>query len=82
MANKPLLQDSGVFSVIVKPGSSKEGFEVQEDGSIVLKIRQKPVDNAANEAVIEKMAEILKKPKSAISIKSGLKSRKKIILAK
>ena len=69
-----------IIPLIVKPNSKKEGFEVLNDGTLKLSIKERPVDNAANEAVIEKISEIYGIPRSAVKIKSGLKSRNKIIL--
>ncbi len=50
-----------------------------DDGTLRLMIKQRPVGNMANEAVIKKIAEIYGKPKSKIKIKSGLKSKNKIV---
>ena len=68
-----------VISVTVKPNSKKEGYEMLDDGTLRLMIKQRPVGNMANEAVIKKIAEIYGKPKSKIKIKSGLKSKNKIV---
>lgn len=67
------------ISVLVKPNSKIAGYEILNDGTVKLSIRERPVENAANEAVIEKIAEIYGKPKSKIKIKSGLKSKSKIV---
>ena len=71
---------SKIISVTVKPNSKKEGYEVLSDGTLKLSIRERPVENAANEAVVEKISEIYGIPRSRIRIKSGLKSRNKIVL--
>ncbi|MCL4321873.1 MAG: DUF167 domain-containing protein [Deltaproteobacteria bacterium] len=69
-----------IISVIVKPGSKKEGYETLNDGTLRLAIKERPVENMANEAVIEKVAKIYGKPKSKITIKYGLKSKNKVIV--
>lgn len=69
-----------IISVVVKPNSNRESCITMEDGTIKLSIREKPVNNSANEAVIEKISEIFKIPKSSVRIKSGLKSRNKLVV--
>jgi hypothetical protein len=67
------------ISVYVKLCSKKEGYEILEDGTLKIFIKERPVENKANEAVIKKIAEIYAIPKNKIKIKSGLKSKNKII---
>ena len=68
-----------IISVSVKTGSKKESCEILDDGTLKISIKERPVENKANEAVVKKVAEIYAKPKNKIKIKSGLKSKNKII---
>ncbi len=67
------------FKIRVKPGSSKEGVEVLESGELVVRVRAKPVDGQANEAVIRVLAEYWDVAKSKIHIRSGLTSKHKLV---
>ena len=66
--------------VQVKPGSSKESVEQQESGSWLVRLRAKPVDGAANKALIELLSRTFDIPKSRISIVRGESSRFKKVL--
>lgn len=65
----------------VKPGSSREQVEQLEDGTWMVKLKAKPVDGAANNALIELLSRTFDVPKSHISIARGETSRfKKVII--
>lgn len=66
--------------VQVKPGSSKESVEQLEDGSWLVRLRAKPVEGAANKALIEILSRTLNVPKSRISIVRGEAARFKKVL--
>ena len=68
------------ISVAVKTGSKTEAYEILDDGTLKISIKERPVENKANEAVIRKISEIYNKPKNKITIKTGLKSKNKIIV--
>ena len=67
------------ISVAVKTGSKIEGYEILDDGTLKISIKERPVENKANVAVIRKIAEIYDTPKNKITIKTGLKSKNKIV---
>ena len=69
-----------IISVSVKTASKKENYEILGDGTLKISIKERPVENKANEAVIRKVAEIYDKPKNKITIKTGLKSKNKIVV--
>ncbi|MCL4429048.1 MAG: DUF167 domain-containing protein [Deltaproteobacteria bacterium] len=69
-----------IISVAVKTGSKKESHEILKDGTLKISIKERPVENKANEAVIRKLSEIYDKPKNKIVIKTGFKSKNKIIV--
>lgn len=67
------------LEIIVSPGSKQEGFCKMQDGIPVLKVRQRPVDGAANEAVLKCLSNLLSLRLSAFKLIQGTTSRRKII---
>ena len=75
---------SGIeFSVYLLPGAKEEKVigivDASRGKAIKIAIHERPTDNKANVALIRFLSEILKVPKSQISIKRGHKSREKRI---
>ena len=69
------------ITVQVKPGSKKGPLvEPQPDGSLVVFIKERAVDGAANEGLIRVMADYLSCRKNQIEIESGFTSRIKRVL--
>jgi uncharacterized protein (TIGR00251 family) len=66
------------ISVTVKTNSKVESVEKNEDGSFSVRVRVPPVEGKANERIRELLAEHFNKPKSAVQIVAGLKSKKKV----
>lgn len=70
-------------SVHVKPGSRKESIEWVEnlfgEKTLVVKIREKPVDGEANKWLIKALSEFFDVSKSSISILHGHTSREKVV---
>jgi uncharacterized protein (TIGR00251 family) len=66
-----------ILNVRVKPRSRKAGAEWADDGTLVLKIHEPPVDGKANKAVTEQVAELYGLAKSAVRIVSGETARTK-----
>lgn len=71
------LSDPITFSVKVKPGAKTESITPGLKGEIVIKVRARPVEGAANMAVIEALSKYLGIAKSRISLESGAKSKAK-----
>lgn len=67
------------ISVQVKPHSRENATVVQDDGSYLVRVTALATDGEANEAVIEELAGYFDVPKSAVSIRSGHGSRRKIV---
>ncbi|MDX2107913.1 MAG: DUF167 family protein [Candidatus Melainabacteria bacterium] len=67
------------LEIIVSPGAKQEGFCGTRDGIPVLKVRQRPVDGAANEAVLKRLSKLLSLRLSAFKLVQGTTSRRKII---
>ena len=67
------------ITVLVKPNAKKESVTVS-DGVYVVRVNAPPVEGAANERVIELLAEHLDRPKSSIQLVHGHRSRRKVFL--
>ncbi len=72
------------LAVKLTPGASADridGWEVDAGGRPVLKIRvrARPVEGEANEALVKLVARALGVPKSAVSVQRGGQSRTKIL---
>ena len=65
--------------VKVKPGSFKDEISIDENNQWIIKIREKPIDGAANEYLIKFLSKELKVKKSDIVIEKGLTSQFKRI---
>ncbi|SRR6266403_1462632 len=68
-----------VFSVRVQPRASKDEIAGEMGGALKIRLREPAVEDRANEALVEFLAELLKTPQSAVSILSGERSRVKRI---
>jgi uncharacterized protein (TIGR00251 family) len=65
----------------VKPGSSKDEISLDEDGNLFVKIKERPIDGAANAYLLKYLSKEFNIRKTAISIEKGTTSRfKKILL--
>ena len=72
------------LAVKLTPGASADridGWDVDAEGRPVLKVRvrARPVEGEANEALVKLLAGTLGVPKSAVSVQRGGQSRTKII---
>ena len=66
-----------IFSVRVQPRASKDEIAGELEGALKVRLRAPAVENRANEALVEFMAQLLKRPRSAVRILSGERSRTK-----
>jgi len=73
---------SVTLAVRIQPRASKNGTVAMEGGGLKIRLTAPPVDNAANEALVKFLADVLSVPKSHIEIVSGHTSRDKIIRIK
>jgi len=71
------------ITIWVKPGSKKGPLvEADEDGELVVYVRERPVDGKANDAAIELLAKYLEVPRSHVQLESGRTSKhKKFIIS-
>ena len=74
-----MMNDRAILRLKIKPRSRKTRLERLADGSLCLKIRAVPQKGQANKEIIAFMSEMLKIPKQAITIRSGLTSPLKIL---
>jgi uncharacterized protein (TIGR00251 family) len=74
-----VLEREGVatFSVRVQPRASKDEIAGEMGGALKVRLRAPAVEDRANEALVEFLAGLLKRPKSAVRILSGERSRTK-----
>lgn len=71
---------SGVtFAVKVHPRARKNAISGEVGDALKVSLTAPPVEGRANEACIEFFAELLKLPRSSVTIASGQASRNKVI---
>jgi uncharacterized protein (TIGR00251 family) len=80
--NPPFLKaqaDGVLLSVKVQPRAAKDEIGALQSDELKIKVAAPPVDAAANEALIELLAEVLDCGRNRIEIVRGHKSRHKIL---
>ena len=63
----------------VVPRASRTKIDGVRDGRLVVRVTAPPVDDAANRAVVETLAEALQLPRSAVRILTGTTARNKSV---
>ncbi len=63
----------------IQPGAKKTEFAGRHGDALKIRLAAPPVDGKANEALIKFIAETLRLPKSAVNLKSGQTSRRKVL---
>ncbi len=63
----------------IQPGAKKTAFAGLHGDALKIRLAAPPVDGKANEALLRFVAEALSLPKSAVSLKSGQTSRRKVL---
>ena len=81
MASLTLREGAGVvrFEVRVQPRASRNEFAGVRDGALCVRIHAPPVDGAANEALVDFLADELGVSARLVRIVSGFGSRIKIV---
>lgn len=69
---------SCALDVTVKPGAKAPGIFIGEGGSIVVRVRQRPIEGEANEAARLALADALGRPRSAVRLIRGATARRKV----
>ena len=70
---------AAIVSVRVQPRASRDELAGEMNGALKVRLQAPAVENHANDALIEFLAQLLKTPKSAVRILSGGRSRIKRI---
>lgn len=68
-----------IYEVSVKPNSKKGPLVVADGDKLTVYLRERPIENAANLALVRVLADHFKIPKTSIIIKSGKHGRMKLI---
>jgi uncharacterized protein (TIGR00251 family) len=68
-----------LLTVRVTPRAGRTAVAGVRDGIVVIKLAAAPVAGAANEALVALLSEVLHLPKRSIRIKSGDRSRTKVV---
>jgi uncharacterized protein len=71
--------EGSVLTVHVQPRASRCEICGPKDGELKVRLTSPPVDDAANKQCVELIAKSLGIAKSRVSIKSGAKSRHKVV---
>ena len=71
--------DAVILSVRVQTRASTDEVAGEMAGALKVRLQAPPVENRANDALIEFLAQLLTTPKSAVRILSGDRSRTKRI---
>ncbi|HYR37097.1 MAG TPA: DUF167 domain-containing protein [Burkholderiales bacterium] len=69
-----------ILDIHVQPGAKRSEFAGRHGERIKIRLAARAVDNQANEALVEFLAEHYRVPKSRVRIAAGLKSRQKRIV--
>lgn len=70
---------SVVLKIKVKPRARESSLVQMGDGTWLAKLRRPPVDGKANDELVTLVAEQFRCRKAAVSIKSGVTSRVKLV---
>jgi len=70
---------AAIFFVRVQPRASKDEIVGEMGGALKVRLQAPAVEDRANEALVEFLAQLLKTPKSAVRILSGERGRTKRI---
>ncbi len=71
----------GVYRISIKvhPGSKVEKLSWTQENVLIVNLRARPVDGAANDSLIKTLSKLFKIPKSSFRIIQGKTSRSKVI---
>jgi uncharacterized protein (TIGR00251 family) len=69
-----------ILEVHVQPGAKRSEFAGRHGERIKIRLAARAVDNKANDALVEFLAEHYQVPKNRVRIAAGLKSRQKRIV--
>jgi len=81
----PIVQetkDGAVLSIHVQPNASKTECAGLHGEALKIRVMAPPVDGAANQAVVDLLAEQLAVPRASVSVQSGTGGRFKRVLVR
>lgn len=67
------------IAIVVKPNAKESVVEKVDDGSLVVRLKAVAIERRANEELIKVLAKYFGVTQRDVLIKSGVKSRKKIV---
>ncbi len=70
-------EGAATFLVRVQPRASKDEIAGEMGGALKVRLRAPALEDRANEALVEFLAELLKTPRTAVRILGGERSRTK-----
>ena len=68
-----------IYAVTVKPGSKKGPLVLENNGELVVFLRERPVEGKANVALVQLLAKHFGVSRSRVVIKTGSRGRKKLV---
>lgn len=68
-----------IYEITVKPNSKKGPLVVTDGQHLTIYLRERPIDGEANAALIKILAKHFRVAKSCVVIKTGSRSRKKLV---
>jgi len=68
-----------IIEIKVKTASRESKVVVSETGSLTVHTKNRPIDNEANDEVVDLLTKYYQTARSSIKIKNGFKSKHKII---
>jgi hypothetical protein len=69
--------DGAILRVHARPGAAKPGVAGLHGDAVAVRVRARPVEGAANRALVDVLAEALRVAPSALAIESGTHGREK-----
>lgn len=76
---RPAADGRITLTLHIQPGAKKTEFAGLHGDALKIRLAAPPVDGKANEALVKFVAEVLGLPKSAVNLKSGQTSRRKVL---
>jgi len=70
---------AATVTVHLQPRASRSEIKSQPDGSLLVRVTAPPVENAANQALLQLLAKTFRVSRSSLSIIRGVKSRQKVV---
>lgn len=76
---RPAAEGRITLTLHIQPGARKTGFAGIHGDALKVRLAAPPVDGKANAALVDLVAAALGVPKSAVALKSGHASRRKVL---